>query len=201
MSIQTYSDLQTAVTNWLQRANMAAIVPDLIMLGELRIFKECRIRVMESAFDETIASGVIPLPSDYLELKFAYLDSIPSIPLKRAPGSQIYQQYPYRNSVGKPQMIGREGSNFIFGPYPDSDYTVKGIYYARPVSIQTEANALFLANPDLYLFAALCEAAPYLKDDNRIQLWEGKYNATLAQAQMADADEYGSGGGLEVRCG
>lgn len=156
---------------------------------------------MESALNETISAGVIQLPSDYLELKFAYLDSIPSIPLKRASGSQIYQQYPYRNSVGKPQLIGREGANLIFGPYPDSDYTVKGIYYARPVSIQMTENDLFLENPDLYLFASLCEAAPYLKDDNRIQLWEGKYNATLAQAQLSDADENGSGGGLEVRCG
>jgi len=201
MSIQTYSDLQTAVSNWLHRSDLTSIIPDLIMLGEKRIFRDCRLRVMESALNGTIASGVLAVPSDYLELKFAYLDATPSIPLQRASGSQIYSQYPYRSSVGKPQLIGREGANFIFGPYPDSTYTVKGIYYAQPTSIQSTANALFLANPDLYLFASLAEATPYIKNDTRIPVWESKYATIVNDLHEADADEYNSGGGLEVRCG
>lgn len=200
MSFDTYSDLQAGVANWLQRANLAAIIPDLIMMGEKRIFRTVRVRVMETALNGTISSGVLAVPDDYLDLKFAYLDNTPAIPLKRVSGSQVYQQYPYRASVGKPQIIGREGSSFIFGPYPDSDYTVNGIYYAKPASIQTEANALYVANPDLYLFAALCEAAPYLKDDPRIQLWESKLATVIADMEMEDTEEYGSGGGLEVRC-
>lgn len=200
MSIETYSDLQTSVAGWLQRANLAAIIPDLIMLGEKRVLRTVRVRVMEEALNGTISNGVLTVPTDYLDLKFAYLDTTPAYPLKRVSGSQVYQQFPYRASVGKPQVIGRQGTDFIFGPYPDSDYTIKGIYYKKPVSIQTEANELFLQNPDLYLFAALCEAAPYIKDDARIQLWESKLGTIIADMELEDSDEYGSGGGLEVRC-
>ncbi len=199
MSLSTYADLQTAVASWLHRADLTAITPDLIRLGELRIFREVRCRDMETALSGTIANGVIALPSDYLDLKFAYIDATPVSKLDRASASQIYEQYPYRSASGKPTSIAREGSNFIFGPYPDSGYAVKGIYYAEPVSIATTANALFVANPDLYLFAALCEAAPYIQDDPRVQLWEGKYASIKQQIAWEDSEEYGSGAGMAVR--
>jgi hypothetical protein len=198
MAITTYAELQTSVGNWLHRADLTAIIPDLIMLGEKRIFREVRVRVMETALNSAIASGVLAVPADYLELKFAYIDGTPVGPLSRSTASEIYTEYPLRSSTSKPKKIAREGSNFIFGPYPDSNYTVKGIYYAQLTSIASSANALFTANPDLYLFAALCEAAPYIKNDSRVPLWEQKYQSIKADMEASDKREYGSGGGLEI---
>lgn len=199
MSITNYSELQTAVGNWLHRSDLTAIIPDLITIGEKRIFRKVRCRVMETALSDTIASGVIAVPSDYLELKFAYINSAPVKNLQKASASQIYVQYPLRSSDSKPVYIARDGANFVFGPYPDSAYVVKGVYYAKPTSIATSANALFLANPDLYLFAALCEAAPYIKDDPRLAIWEAKFALILEDIRNEDADENASGGGMAVR--
>lgn len=198
MSITTYSELQTAVADWLHRSDLTSRIPDFIRLGELRIFREVRCRVMESSLSDTISSGVIALPADYLELKSAYVDGTPTQKLQRTTASQIYDRYPYRAADGKPVMIAREGSNFIFGPYPDSGYTVKGIYYAKPTSIQSTDNALFSANPDLYLFAALIESAPFVVDDPRVPLWETKYAGIKMQLNSEDNSEISSGGGLAV---
>lgn len=198
MSIATYADLQTAVGNWLHRGDMAAVIPDLIRLGELRIFREIRCRVMETALSGTITNGLMAVPASYVDLKFAYIDATPTSILSRTSASSLYEQYPNRTATGKPVLIAREGSNFIFGPNADSSYTVSGIYYALPTSIQSSANALFLANPDLYLMAALCEAAPYIKDDPRIAVWENKYLAIKSMIDNEAAEEYGSGGGLAV---
>ena len=198
MSITTYAELKTAVANWLHRDDLTAIIPDLITVAENRIFREVRIRVMESTFTGTIASGVIAVPADYLELKFAYINASPTSQLQRASASQIYAKYPFRTAASKPTMIGREGTNFIFGAYPDSAYTVSGIYYAAPTGIATSANALFLANPDLYLFGALAEAAPFVADDPKVQLWEAKYASVKQQLSFQDDQEYGSGGGMTV---
>lgn len=198
MSISTYADLQTSVANWLHRADLTSIIPDLVLLGEKRIFRDVRCRVMETALTGTIANGVIAVPSDYLEIKFAYINSTPTSNLIGASASQIYAKYPTRSAAGKPVYIGREGSNFIFGPYPDSAYTIGGIYYAKPTSIQSTANALFTANPDLYLFASLCEAAPYIKDSAAVALWETKYAQIVSQLRAEDAGEYGSGSGMIV---
>lgn len=198
MSIATYSELQTAVANWLHRSDLTSIIPDLIMLGENRIFRELRCRDMESALSVTFTSGVAAVPSDYLELKFAYLDGTPVSPLKRSSASAIYTRYPLRSPSGKPSEIAREGSNFIFGPYPDGTYTLKGIYYAEPTSVTTSDTFLAI-HPDLFLFAALSESAPYIKEDARITLWEGKYQNILNQLNIQDAGEESSGGGMTVR--
>lgn len=198
MSISTYAELQTAVTNWVHRSDLTSIVPDLIRLGELRIFREVRCRVMESAFSGTIANGAIAVPADYLELKFAYINSTPTSQLARMSGAQLYAKWPNRTAQSKPIGIAREGSNFIFGPYPDSAYAVAGIYYAKPTSIQTTANALFAANPDLYLFAALAEVAPYIQDDPRVQLWEAKYASIKQQISFEDSSESGGAGTMAV---
>jgi hypothetical protein len=198
MSISTYAELQTAVTNWLKRADLGSIIPDLIMLGEKRIFREIRVRSMETSLNSTIASGVIAVPADYLDLKSAYIDGAPITLLQRATVTSIYQQYPLRTSTNKPRLIAREGSNFIFGPYPDSTYTVKGIYYAEPTTISSSANALFTDNPDLYLFASLLEAEPYMKNDARVTLWQAKYDQIKAQINSYEKDEMASGSGLQV---
>lgn len=199
MSLSTYSDLQSAVASWLARSDLTSIVPDLIRLGEIRIFREVRCRDMETALNVTMSGGVAAVPADYLDLKNAYLDGNPVTRLKRTDAGQIYEQYPTRAADDKPGYIAREGSNFIFGPYPDSDYTLKGIYYAKPTSIQTTANTLFTNNPDLYLYAALCEASPYIHDDPRTAVWETKYASLKQQIDFADREESSSGGGLAVR--
>lgn len=198
MAISTYAELQAAVEGWLKRADLDSIIPDLIMLGEKRIFREVRARTMETALNSTIASGVIALPSDYLDLKFAYVDGSPTKLLQRTTATSLYQQYPLRASTSKPRLIAREGSNFIFGPYPDSTYTIKGIYYAKPTVVSSSANTLFTENPDLYLFAALLEAEPYMKNDARLQVWQMKYEQIKEQINNYEKQEMASGSGLQV---
>lgn len=198
MSITTNAELETAVANWLHRVDLTAIIPDLVMLGEKKIFREVRCRVMEATLSGTIASGVVALPSDYLALKFARIVATPVIPLIGASASQIYAQYPLRTSSSKPKLIGREGTNFIFGPYPDSNYDIAGIYYARPVSIATTANALFTESPELYLFAALSEAGDYVQNDKSLVKWTAKYASIVKMLNNESTDETGSGGGMQV---
>jgi hypothetical protein len=169
------------------------------MLAEERIFRTIRAREMETALSETITSGVIAVPSGYVALKSVYLDGTPTTKLNRSTVAQIYENYPTRSSDTKPKYIAREGSNFIFGPYPDAAYTVKGIYYARLTSIATSANALFTANPDLYLMATLCESAPYIKDDSRVAVWEAKFAQIKADIEEENDEEERSGGGMHVR--
>jgi len=198
MSLSTYSDLQTSVANWLHRSDMTTIISDLILLGETRIFREIRCKPMESTLSVTIASGVAAVPSDYIDIKSAYVSGTTAQTLRRATVDYIYTNYPTRSSDAKPKHMAREGSNFIFGPYPDSSYTIAGIYYAQPTSIQTTANTLFTTYPDLYLFASLCEAAPYMKNDDRIMIWEGKYEAIKESIRQKEFSEESSGGGLEI---
>lgn len=191
MSITTYSELQTAVSNWLKRSDLTSYIPDFVTLGEARIFRELRSVDMETSFSTAITTGVISLPTSYLALKFSYINSSPVQWLGRKTARWIYENYPTRSSDSTPKFIAREGQSFIFGPYPDSGYTVKGVYYKNIGPLSSSAHAVFTNNPDLYLFAALVAATPFIKDDKRVVLWEAQYQGILKSEQgRSDKEEY-----------
>lgn len=199
MSLLTYSDLQTAVTNWTHRADLTTIIPDLITVAETRIFRELRVYEMETVFASTItASGTIALPATYVALKNAYITASPYGILERKTAKWIYEKYPTRTSSNRPRFIAREGSNFIFGPYPDSQYTVGGTWYKNRGPLSASNHSVFLANPDLYLFGTLLEAAPYLKNDVRIAVWQAKYTQAAIEAQVKSDKEDVSGSDLRM---
>lgn len=200
MSISSYSDMQALIERRLKRTDLDSYIPDYIRLGEARIYRELRVRQMETALNSTIASGVIAVPTGYLEFKNVYVDGTPIQRLERKTAEWMYFNYPTRNSDGKPCFIAREGSNFIFGPYPDSTYTIKGIYYKKldALSDSNTSNWLITDCPDLLMYAALIEAQIDIHGDERIGLWEQKYQETKQQVIRADKLEETSGSVLSV---
>ncbi len=194
----TYAELKTAVANWLHRSDLTNYVDDLILMGEKYVVRKARTRDMETTLNVTMSGGVAALPADFVELKHARIDGSPSTSLQPKAANWIMLRYPLRSADGTPKFIGIDGSNFVFGPYPSSDYTVKGIYYKRLTAIASSANALFTNNPDLYLFAALAESAPFLKNDARVPLWEAKRDRILMDVNGEDQNARFSGGALSM---
>ena len=201
MSFASYTDFGTSLAGWLLDDNNATItdvgvsqVADLITVGETRIFREARCQAMETAFSDSITAGMLTLPASYLALKTAYIDAAPQVSLERRPAEWIRITYPQSTTSGIPQFIARYGQNFVFGPYPDSGYTVNGIYYKQPTAISgASLNGLFTQNPDLYLFACLAEATIINGRDARVPLWEAKYAKILADVNGMDKAEDASG--------
>lgn len=203
MAISTYAELKTAVDNWLARDDLTSRVPEFITLGENRIYREMKVRQMETALSSTIASGVIAVPSGYTEMKFAYVDGSPVQPLTRMSLEELYNQYPTRSSDRKPLFFARNGSNLEFGPYPDSGYTIKGVYYKKldALSDVNTTNWLTDEAQDLILFASLAEAKAFIMDDPRIEIWELKYGNAKRQIQEQDDQEDFSGSTMSPRAG
>lgn len=200
VTITSYAELCSAVALWLNRSDLTDNVPIFIQLGEMRIYREMRIRAMETSLSAAISSGVVALPTGYVEMKNARIDGSPSSPLTRKDAEFIYHRYPTRSADRKPIYFAREAENLIFGPYPDSAYTVKGTYYKRlpALSGTNTTNWLITDAPDLILFAALLEAEPYLRDDPRIEIWGNKYVATKNRIQKQDEAEEFSGSPLST---
>lgn len=200
MAIANYSDLKSSVASWLNRADLTSQIPDLIMLGESRIYRELRLRTMEASLNSTISSGVIAIPSDYLELKYAYVDGTPVQCLSRMNAQSLIEKYPTRSSDVKPTHIATDAGNFIFGPYPDSAYTIKGTYYKKltALSDSNTTNWFTTNSPGILLFAALSEAEPFLKNDSRVTLWQAKYDQEKMLIEQEEMRERFSGGGLAM---
>jgi hypothetical protein len=102
---------------------------------------------------------------------------------------------------GKPRFFGVVGGQFRIVPTPDATYTTELTYYAKltKLSSSVATNWLLTANPDIYLYGALLQAAPYLQDDARIQTWATLYERALNDSQTADDRGASSGGALLTR--
>lgn len=199
MALDTYSNLLAAIATELKRADLTAQIPDWVTLGESRINKALRVRQMETATASTVAAGMVAVPTNYVALKDAYISSVsPYGNLERKTANWIYNNYPQRTASGQPKFIAREGSNFIFGPYPDTNYVVQLIYWNRFAPLSTALNSVFTAYPGLWFFGALAESGHSLKADSRIPMWEARFKELIAMVQDEDDDEFLSGSTMEM---
>lgn len=195
----TYTGLLASIAATLHRSDLTSVIPDFVALADSRINSDLRSRQMETSQASTIAAGVLAVPANYVEMKDSYISSTtPYINLDRKTAEWIYEKYPSRVATGKPAFIAREGSNFIFGPFPDANYTVTLVYYNKFAALSAAVNSVFTAYPGLWLFASLAEAAPYLKDDKRVALWEEKYKYLFNLVQKESDDEFYSGAVLQM---
>lgn len=188
MAITSFSTLKSAVADWLDRDDMGDAIETMIGLAEARIYRDLRLRAMESSFAETISSGTVTVPANYLEFRHVVLDGSPFTPLEVRSSNWIYENYPLRSSDSKPLFYARDGTSFIFGPYPDSDYTVRGNYYAKLTALSTsnETNWFVDNAPDLLLYGTLVHAAPYVGHDERAALWSSAYEEAKDRVQQQD---------------
>jgi len=201
--ITNYSELKTSIAAFLHRSDMTAIIPEFIADAEIRIANDLRIKAMEASFSSAIASGTVALPSGFLEWQFLYVDGDSAQKLERRDAEWIYTNYPNRTGGGKPVFFAREGETLIFGPYPDSTYTIKGRYYKRldALSDSNTTNWFITNAPDLLRYGALCEAAPYMQNDARINVFENKYQAAKERIQRTERRESSSGAIITMKAG
>jgi hypothetical protein len=89
---------------------------------------------------------------------------------------------------GKPSYYTIVGTQIEVIATPDTGYTGELTYYAKipALSDSNTSNWLLAYAPDLYLYGALLEAAPYLKDDERLPVWSQMYVNSLGDIEVAD---------------
>lgn len=193
--ITDYATCVTAIGDYLARSDLSTFIPNFLQNAQAKMYRSLRIRPMEAALSVTIASGVAAVPADYLDLKYAYVNSTPIRFLERSTPEQIYTNYSTRSASGEPAWIAREADNFIFGPYPDSTYTIAGIYY-KQLTLLSGSNTTnwFTTNaPDALLYGALLEAQPFLMNDKRIPTWQALFSESIDTIESQEKRERYSG--------
>ena len=98
--------------------------------------------------------------------------------------------------TGTPRYYTVVGTQLSVYPTPPSTgITVHITYYASLPSLSNSntTNWLLLKYPDLYLYGSLKHTAPYLRDDERIALWDALYQKAKEAALIAnERSEFGA---------
>ena len=201
MSITNYSDLQATIASYLARTDLTAQIPDFIQLAETRLRRDLRIRQMLKVVTTTMAGsdGTVELPSDFLQMRDLHINTDPIVVLKYESPSNFYRNT-WSTVTGIPVQYTILAQEFQFAPKPDSTYTLQMMYYAAPPYLSnTNTSNVFLANcPDLVLYGAVGEAAPYLMDDARLQTWASMYDRGLAALTVSDDQGEYSGSPIAI---
>jgi hypothetical protein len=202
--ISSYTTLLTAVSDYLARSDLSTFTPNFVQGWEERFLRDPKNwgRWLETSLSTAISSSVLAVPAAYLGLKYAYVNGSPSSRLDRVSLNQLYGRYPRGGDTGLPVWISRDTTNFVFGPAPDSDYTIKGVYWAKPTLMRSfaadaAAHWIIVNAPDLALYGALLEAMPFLQNDKRIGVWQSFYNDALRAYRELQSEEDVSGSAIQ----
>lgn len=198
MSLTNYTELMAGVASWLHRADLAEQIPDFIALAEARLNTDLDARAMETRVTLTATAGDawLTLPTDVLELRRFTVVTDPVRMLQYATPDQIAADFPASLS-GCPVQYAVIGGLAQLAPVPDAAYPLELTYWQRlPPIAESTSNWLLAASPGCYLYGALCEAAPWLGDDERIKVWEGKYQQAVEGVNRID---WYSGSTMRVR--
>jgi len=206
MALSTFTELKSAIADWLDRSDLTDRIPDFITLAETRINRELRIRPMEVRSTMETASGqqYFNLPGGYIQMRNIQLNTNPTTPLEYITPEMLDRLYG-SSATGKPRAYTLIGDEIQLAPIPDSAYTVEMAFYENitPLGDGTSGtvttNWLTVNAPDILLYGSLMEAEPFIKNDERIPVWLEAFRDGIKKLQDADARDRHSGSAMRIR--
>lgn len=189
MALDTFAGLKATIADYLNRDDLTAIIPSFITIAEAKFNRKLRTRQMIKRAEGQIETAFFTYPADWLQAKEFQLNTNPIVRLQFV--TEAYGDELKANryvSIGQPAYYTITGTQLEFIPAPDSTYSAELTYYAKipALSDANTSNWLLAYAPDLYLYGALMEAAPYLKDDERLPVWSQMYISSLGDIEVAD---------------
>ena len=204
MAITTYSELKTAIADFLNRDDLTATVPNFIALAEANMQRKIRHWRQEKRSTAELDTQYSAIPADFLEIIRFYITSGGTRKLELISQAELLDRKRRNlNTSGSPAFYALTAGEIEVYPVPDGTYDVELYYYSRVPALSDSATTNWLLEyfPDMYLYGALVHSAPYLKDDSRTQLWSALYQEAIDAINTSSekAKFGGSGRRMKIR--
>jgi hypothetical protein len=181
----TYDSLLVDIRRYLERGFTQASdqivfdqLPRLITLAERRIARELKIEGFIRAITTPLSIGV----STYLKpdrWRDTISMTVNGTPIQTRSYEYLRNYWPDEAQTASPQFYADyDYANWLIAPTPNAASTLEILYYEQPALLgdTLQSNWLTEYAPELILYASLLEATPFLKNDDRVQLWQGLYD-------------------------
>lgn len=192
--VLTYDSLTQLVLQYLERSDPAvvAFIPTAITLAEFEIAQDIKTLGQMEVVNANMEIGnpVIQKPARWRKTvsmtvttptgkqpiflrKLEYLNNYwPDVSVEDTP--LFYADYDY--------------DHWFIAPTPDAAYLFEALCYTRlaPLDSANQTNWLTQNAPNAMLFGTLKQTAPFLKDDARLTLWSGLFDAAMAALKTED---------------
>lgn len=183
MAISTYAELIAAVQSWLHRSDLSAQAQNFVALGEAHLNRALRCPDMEAVAIVTAGTSdryaalpsrfLEPLSLDHLGESLQHMTSAETARASLTAGAGFPCAYAVTSRIE-------------FDRVPDQVYALT-LSYVQSLDLHADgSNWLLTRHPDAYLFAALVESAPFIRDDDRLGLWMTRRDAAVREAGSSE---------------
>lgn len=200
----TFTSLVADVTAYIERGASATTdptvfnqIPRLINAAERKIMQFLKLQgEWETLTDPTglaLNTAVISKPDRWrstISLNYGTGTNLNSrTPLWPRSYEYCRAYWPDDSQVAPPKFYADYGyQHWLIVPTPDQNYPLEINAYLQPVLLDEQNQSNFFSNycGNMLLYGALLEATPFLKDDERIQVWQGYWDRELASLDGQD---------------
>lgn len=183
--VMTYDSLLEDVRRYLERGFTAESdqivyeqLPRLITMGERRIARELKIQGFIRAIQTPLSVGVaVYLKPDRWRDTISM--TVDGVPIYARSYEYCRSYWPDEAQNGAPQFYADyDYQHWLITPTPAAAQTLEVLYYEQPRFLGEDFQTNWLTEyaPDVLLYATLLEASPFLKTDERVQMWQAMYD-------------------------
>ncbi len=192
MAISTYSELKTAVTDYMDRSDLSARQAEFVLAGEGWLNRQLRILDMIQVQNGTVSTSfrTIDLPARYME-KVSFRLTDPQKKLIYVTPEHI-GDYGDLTSSGEPSYY-TVTSYLEFDRIPDSAYSYTLTYYrGYLLSGASDTNYVLTNYPQAYLYASVRAGAVFCQDWELVKAMDTLLRAEIAQIKNAERRRRGT---------
>ena len=198
----TFTTLKQDVQRYLERGNTLASdpivfeqIPRLINLAERRIARELKVEGFINVVTGTLSAGqsVYPKPDRWRDTVSMNIGTGATGNNRKIIFSRVYEYlrsyWPNALETAEPIFYSDyDYSHWLLAPTPDQDYPFEILYYELPPLLDDSVQTNWITEyaPQLLLYGTLVEATPFLKNDERIQVWQSMYDRAAAMLNGED---------------
>ena len=190
-STMTYDSLVENIQSYLERTDTATVekIPLFIMLAEQIIASQIKFlgNLTPMTSTMTATQAVIDKPARWHKtVSMNVTVSGERMPVLLRKYEYLREYAPNSTDTGVPVYYGDyDYTHWLVAPAPDLNYDFEVLYYERvqPLDSTNQTNWFTTYAPQALLYGSLLQSMPFLKNDERIPMWQGQYDKIIAVLQ------------------
>ncbi len=195
----TYDSLAADISSYLERTDQATIqkIPTFIMLAEQVIAAELKFlgNLNVSTSNMVTGQAIIPKPARWRKTVSMNV----TVDGKKKPVflrkyEYLREYWPDDTQTDEPlYYCDYDYEHWLVAPTPDAPYDFEVLFYQRvqPLSSSNQTNWFTVYAPQALLYGSLLQAMPFLKNDERIAMWQQQYTAIMQTLKNEDVQRVG----------
>jgi len=191
----TYDDLVDDITTYLERKvpQNRGNSPQFIRFAEQISASEIRYLGSRGVVSSTMtqSDNIIPKPARWRKTVSMNV-SVAGVrqPVLLRTYEYLREYWPDQTMTDIPKYFGDyDYDHWLVVPTPATGYTYEVLYYERnqPLDSSNQSNWFTEYAPQALLYGSLLQAMPFLKNDERIPMWQAQYDKIIAVLQNENA--------------